>query len=64
MGKCFIISTQFVSNVQLKDLTNMFCFWILFHKLYKQGVFYFVFTLKYMSQFGMSLRKYNLKDEA
>jgi hypothetical protein len=35
----FLIATQFVTNVQLKDLTHMFCSWISSHKLCKQGVF-------------------------
>jgi hypothetical protein len=39
----------------------MFCPWILFNKLYKEGVFSCVLTLKYMCQFGMNSRKLNLK---
>jgi len=47
-------------NEQLKDLTHMFCLQIPFYKLYKQGFYYYVFTLKYMCHFGIS-KKLNLK---
>jgi hypothetical protein len=50
-----LIATQYVINVQLKDLTHMFGLWISSHKLYKESVFYYVFTLKYMCEFGISL---------
>jgi hypothetical protein len=42
------VATQYAINVQLKYLIHMFCLWISSHKLYKEGVFYSVFTLKYM----------------
>jgi len=42
-----IIATQFVIQKQLKDLTHMLCVWIWCHKLYKNGVFFYVLTLKY-----------------
>jgi hypothetical protein len=39
----FIVATQFVIEVQLKDLTHMFCFQ--FHLInYTKEVFYFVFS--------------------
>jgi hypothetical protein len=56
-----IIATQFVTNEQLKDLTHMFCLQIPCYKLYKEGLLSYVFTLKYMRHFGMSLKKFNLK---
>jgi hypothetical protein len=39
----------------------MFCFWIPCYKLYKEGLFFYVLTLKYMCHFGTSLKKLNLK---
>jgi hypothetical protein len=59
----FLIATQFVINVQLKDLTHKFFPWISFHKLYNKGVFSCVFTLKYMCQFGMNSKKFNSKNK-
>jgi len=56
-----IVVTQFVSNEQLRDLTHMFCFKIPSYKLYKEGLFSYVFTLKYMCHFGMNLKELNLK---
>jgi hypothetical protein len=44
----FLVAIQFAINVQIKYLTNKFCLWISFHKLYK-NVFSYVFTLKYVS---------------
>jgi hypothetical protein len=56
-----IVAIQFTTNEQLKDLTHMPCFQISCYKLYKKGLFSYVFTLKYMCHFGMNLKKYNLK---
>jgi hypothetical protein len=50
-----IIATQFRSKKQLKDFTHMFYLLIPCYKLYKEGVFSYVFTLKYMCYFGMNL---------
>jgi hypothetical protein len=50
-----IIATQFAINEQLKDLTHMICFGIPCYKLYKEGLFSYVFILKYMCHFGTSL---------
>jgi hypothetical protein len=49
-----IVLTQFAINEQLKDLTHMFCLRIPRYKLYKEGLFSYVLTLKYMCHFGMS----------
>jgi hypothetical protein len=57
----FLITTQFAINVQLKDLTHMFCSRISFHKLYKKCLFSSVLTLKYMCSFGKSLKSLTLK---
>jgi len=46
---CNSIATRFAIKDQLKDLTHMFCFRILCYKLYKEGLFYYVFTLKYVA---------------
>jgi hypothetical protein len=43
--KFFLIVTWFATNVQLKDLTHMFCPWIPSHKLYKQGAFFCVLSV-------------------
>jgi hypothetical protein len=61
--KCLnvIVAIQFATNKQLKNLTHMFCFQIPCYKLYKEDLFCYVFTLKYMCQFGMNLKKLNLK---
>jgi len=56
-----IVATQFVTNELLKDLTYMFCFQITYYKLYKEGLFSYVPTLKYMCHFGMNFKKLNLK---
>ncbi len=39
----------------------MFCFQISCYKLYKKGLFFYVFTLKYMCRFGMNLKMFNPK---
>jgi hypothetical protein len=39
----------------------MFCLQIPRYKLYREGLFSYVFTLKYMCHFRMSLTKFNLK---
>jgi hypothetical protein len=54
-----IIATQFATNEQLKDLTHMFCLRIPCYKLYKEGLFSYVLTLKYMCHFGMIFKKLN-----
>jgi hypothetical protein len=36
----FIIANWFAIEKKPNDLTHMFCLWILFHKLYKEGVLY------------------------
>jgi hypothetical protein len=59
--KKILIATQFLINVQLKDLTHMFSPRISFHKLYKEGLFSYVLTLKYMCPFGMRLKSLTLK---
>jgi hypothetical protein len=51
MLKCYSCNS-IATNEQLKDLTHMFCLWIPFYKLYKKGLFSYVFTLKYMCHFG------------
>jgi hypothetical protein len=56
-----IVLTQFAINGQLKDLTHMLCFQISCYKPYKECLFFYVFTLKYMCHFGMSLQKLNPK---
>jgi len=49
------------TNEQLKDLTYMSCFRIPCYKLYKEGLFSYVLTLKYMCHFLMNFKKFNLK---
>ncbi len=56
-----VITIQFATKKQLKDLTHMFCFQIPCRKLYKEGAFSYVLTLKYKCHFGMSSKKFNLK---
>jgi hypothetical protein len=56
-----IVATQFAINEHLKYLTHMFCFRIPCYKLYKEGLFFYIFILKYMCHFGTSLKKFNLK---
>ncbi len=58
-----IVAIQFATNEQLKDLTHMLCFQIPCYKLYEEGLFSYVLTLKYMCHFGMSLKKFNPKAE-
>ncbi len=41
----------------------MFCFRIPCYKLYKEGLFSYVLTLKYLHHFGMNLKKLNLKEK-
>jgi hypothetical protein len=62
--KCYnynSITTQFAPNEQLKDLTHMFYLLLPCYKLYKEILFFYFFTLKYMCHFGMNLKKLNLK---
>ncbi len=40
----FIVEIQFAIKEQLENLTHMFCFWILNYRLYKEGIFFYVFT--------------------
>jgi hypothetical protein len=49
-----IVAIQIVTNEQLKYLTHMFCLQISCYKLYKEGLFSYVLTLKYMCHFGMN----------
>ncbi len=56
-----IVATQFAINEQLKDLTHMLCLWIPCYQLYREGLFSYILTLKYMCHFGMSFKKLNLK---
>jgi hypothetical protein len=48
-------------NEQLKDLIHMICLQIPCYKLYKEDLFSYVLTLKYMCHFGMSSKKLKLK---
>jgi hypothetical protein len=45
---CNSIVIQFTTNEQLKYLTHIICFRIPCFKLYKEGLFSYVFTIKYM----------------
>ncbi len=56
-----IVTIQFATNEQLKNLTHMFCLQIPCYKVYKKNLFSYVLTLKYMCHFGMNLKKFNLK---
>jgi hypothetical protein len=56
-----IVATQFATKEQLKDLTHMFCLQIPCYKLYKKGLFSYVFILKCTCHFGMNSKKLNLK---
>ncbi len=59
-----VVVTLFVIKKQIEDLTQyIICFVIPCHKLYKEGVFSYVLTLKYTCHFGMSSKKLNLKDK-
>ncbi len=55
------LSVTIVTNEQLKDLTHMHCLWIPCYKLYKEVLFIYIPTLKYMCHFGMSWKKFNLE---
>jgi len=60
----YVVVTLFVTKKKLQDLTQyMICFWIPCHKLYKEGVFSYVLTLKYTCHFGMSSKKLGHKDK-
>jgi hypothetical protein len=54
---CNLIAT----NEQLKYWTHILCFWIPYYKLYKEGLFFYVLTLKYMCHFRTNWKKLNLK---
>ncbi len=41
----------------------MLCFQIPCYQLYNKGLFFYVFTLKYMCHFGTNLKKFNLKEK-
>jgi hypothetical protein len=58
--KCYSCNS-IATNEQLKELTYMFCLWIPCYKIYKKGLFSYVFTLKYMCHFGMNRKKLNSK---
>ncbi len=42
----FLVAIEFVTKVQLKGLTHMFCFLMSSYKAYKKGAFSLDFTLK------------------
>ncbi len=54
----FVVTTQFATNVQLKDL-KVLSFNLISQTILKKGVFFCVLTLKYMYQFWMSSKKFN-----
>jgi len=58
---CNSIISQFTIFLTIKYLTHMFYLQIPCYKIYKKGFFSYVFTLKYMCHFGMSLKKLHLK---
>jgi hypothetical protein len=60
VGLPYVVATQFTIKT-LEDLTHMLCFLIPCHKLYKEGVLFYVFTLKYTCHFGMNSKKLNPK---
>ncbi len=60
MFKCYSCNS-IVTNEQLQDLTHMLCFRFPCYKIYKEGLFSYVLTLKYMCHFGTSLKKFNPK---
>jgi len=58
----FLVITQFVTNVQLKYLTHKFCSWISFHKLYKEGAFFYV-HIKIHVLIWLNSKKFNPKEK-
>jgi hypothetical protein len=61
MGESFVVGTNFVIKVQLKDLTHMLCLLMSFYKVYKEGAFSFDFTFKIMCNLGCVQRSLTLK---
>ncbi len=60
MLKCY--SYNSITTIeQLKDLTHMLCLQISCHKLYKEGLFSYVLTLKIHVSFWDELLKFELK---
>ncbi len=59
MFKCYSCNS-IPTKEQLKDLTHMIYFRILCYKLYKKGLFSYIFTLKCKCHFGMCSKKFNL----
>jgi hypothetical protein len=57
----FLITTKFVTQVELKDLTSMFCSLVSSYKVYKEGAFFFYFTFKIMWHLGWAQRSLTLK---
>ncbi len=58
--KCYNCNSITI-NEKLKHLTHMFCLQIPCDKLYKENLFYYVFTVKYMCHFGWAEKKLNPK---
>ncbi len=58
--KCYSCNL-IVTNEQLKYWTHILYFWIPCYILYKEGLFFDVFTLKYMCHFRMNWKKLNRK---
>jgi hypothetical protein len=56
-------ATLFTTKEQQKQLTLMLCFLISCYKLYKEGVFFYVLTLKYKCHLGKNSKKLNLKNK-
>jgi hypothetical protein len=54
----FVIATQFAIKVQLKCLTYRFCPWI-----YRKKLSFLCSHIKYMCQFGMNCKKFNLENK-
>ncbi len=51
---CNSIATQFATKEQLKGSTHMFCLRIPCYKLYKEGLIFYVLTLKYLCHMSQS----------
>ncbi len=61
VGKSFF--SQFATRGKQKTLTHMFCFLIPCYKLYKEGMFFYVLTLKYKCHFTRTSKNLNPKNK-
>ncbi len=63
MEESFLVAIEFVTKVQVKGLTHMFCLLMSSYKVYKEGILFEFHIKKYVS-FGWAQRSLTSKGKA